>query len=384
MIISRIGLTNWRNFTTLDVPLGPRLVVVGANATGKSNFLDAFRFIRDIAAPAGGGLASAVARRGGFSKVQCLFARNNNPGKVSLTFDVRDGDDSWRYAVELTRERAGRGRPLVMSETVEKNGKTLLARPDRSDAEDPERLTQTALEQVSANVAFRPLAEHFAAIRYTHLVPQIIRESDRIMPVAGDPYGSDLIARMNSSATTTATGRAVLSKIQAALQSAIPQFESLRIEIDDKEKPHLRAGYRHFQPTLDQQDERDLSDGTLRLIGLLWSLAELPQGRLLLLEEPELSLNEQVVRKLPSVLAAAQRGGGDSQVIYTTHSGEILVDEGLQPDEVLLLQPGDDGTTATLLSHIPRDVTEFELGLTIPEIISDRMAPPAPQRLAQF
>ncbi|MDR0283684.1 MAG: AAA family ATPase [Propionibacteriaceae bacterium] len=384
MMISRLELKNWRNFKSLDVRLGSRLLVVGANATGKSNFLDAFRFLHDVASPAGGGLRAAVAQRGGLGKVRCLFARTYNQGKLDLRVELRDGADEWTYLLQIEDEGMGNHRPLVSREVVERNGLTLLDRPDDKDAKDAELRTQTALEQVSANVDFRVIADYLAAIRYTHLVPQMIRESDRVMPKTDDPFGSDFIARMNSKRINERTRRAWLGRVQAALKAAVPQFDSLEIETDDRGRPHLKAGYRTFRPILTSQDERDLSDGTLRLIGLLWSLVELPAGSTLLLEEPELSLNEHVVRVLPSVLAAAQRGDQSSQVIYTTHSGEILRDEGLQPDEVLLLQAGDDGTFGALLSDTARDVDELTLGLTIPEVISDRMLPPAPRQLALF
>lgn len=48
MIISRVVLKNWRNFRHVDVSLRPRAFLVGPNAAGKSNFLDVFRFLRDI------------------------------------------------------------------------------------------------------------------------------------------------------------------------------------------------------------------------------------------------------------------------------------------------------------------------------------------------
>ncbi|MBF2753804.1 MAG: AAA family ATPase, partial [Gammaproteobacteria bacterium AqS3] len=54
MYISRVQLKNWRNFVEVDVPLCPRQFLVGPNASGKSNFLDVFRFLHDIANPDGG------------------------------------------------------------------------------------------------------------------------------------------------------------------------------------------------------------------------------------------------------------------------------------------------------------------------------------------
>ena len=44
MIISRLKLTNWRNFTEVDVPLRDRVFIIGPNASGKSNLLDARRY----------------------------------------------------------------------------------------------------------------------------------------------------------------------------------------------------------------------------------------------------------------------------------------------------------------------------------------------------
>ena len=65
MIITRLKLTNWRNFTEVDAPLLDRAFIIGPNASGKSNLLDAVRFLRDVAMREGGGLQAAVRRRGG-------------------------------------------------------------------------------------------------------------------------------------------------------------------------------------------------------------------------------------------------------------------------------------------------------------------------------
>jgi predicted ATPase len=64
MIISRIELKNWRNFQRAEVNLGHRVFLIGPNASGKSNFLDVFRLLRDITKP-GGGLQKAVSSRAG-------------------------------------------------------------------------------------------------------------------------------------------------------------------------------------------------------------------------------------------------------------------------------------------------------------------------------
>lgn len=54
MKIRQLALRNWKNFTHADVTIRDRLFLVGPKASGKSNFLDMFRFLRDLASTGGG------------------------------------------------------------------------------------------------------------------------------------------------------------------------------------------------------------------------------------------------------------------------------------------------------------------------------------------
>ncbi|MGY5766590.1 AAA family ATPase, partial [Brachybacterium sp. DNPG3] len=84
------------------------------------------------------------------------------------------------------------------------------------------------------------LAQYFAKVRYFHLVPQIIRDPSRIGAVSGDPHGADFIARINGVQKQTRV--AWLKRMEKALQSAVPEFQSLDLEVDPSGKPHLIAG----------------------------------------------------------------------------------------------------------------------------------------------
>ena len=68
MIVTHLKVKNWRNFRDIDVALRERQFVVGPNASGKSNFLDLFRFLRDIAKPEGGGFKRRSKTAVGFRK----------------------------------------------------------------------------------------------------------------------------------------------------------------------------------------------------------------------------------------------------------------------------------------------------------------------------
>lgn len=269
---------------------------------------------------------------------------------------------------------------MVAREMVKKGDTVLVDRPDRDDRADPERLIQTALEQISANRDFREIAEFLSETRYLHLVPQIIRDSTRSGDSRDDPFGGDFIARMNRVAPRTRDSW--LRRITAALQIAVPQFESLQVVVDPSGRPHLESRYTNWRVKGSRQDEGDFSDGTLRLIGLLWSLVEVGRKAApILLEEPELSLHPAVVSLLPRVLASAQRGSG-AQILLTTHSPNLLEDEGIRPEEVLELEPTSDGTTGATIDQIPDAMELFESGISIAEIVRARSAPTGIERLA--
>ena len=371
MQITHVTAHNWRNFKNLDFAVADRLLIVGPNAAGKSNLLDLFRFLGDISRK-GGGLAAALEARGGLSRARCLFARNNHKGELAIMVDLRDGEDEWRYELAIKGKKGGHNHPIVVREIVTRNGSELLSRPDANDDRDPDQLTQTHLEQISANREFRPIAEYFAKVNYFHLVPQMIR-----YPQAGGAspraFGSSMIADMN--ATPVRTRQAWFRRIEKALQSAVPGFETLRLEVDKAGQPHLIAGYRNWRRNPSEQNETDFSDGTLRLIGLLWTIISSPaNGGVLLLEEPELSLNAAVVQKLASLLAMAQRGTS-MQVILSTHSPELLDDEGIRPGEVLVLQVTSDATVANQLSEIAEVEAQISADLPLSEVVAELINP---------
>lgn len=372
MIISHIGLKNWRNFRSVDVDLRDRVFLVGPNASGKSNFLDALRFLRDLAKD-GGGLQKAVRDRGGLSKIRCLYARRYPDVEIEVYLSENElVEPTWKYSIGIRQRKGGQNEPVLSYEKVWKNGEQLINRPDPEDEQDSLRLTQTYLEQINANAEFREIPKFLESILYLHLVPQLLRYPEAFSGpgIQGDPFGRNFLERVVK--TPEKTRRSRLKKIEDALRIAVPQLKQLTDVKDEMGIPHLEAVYEHWRPGAGKQREDQFSDGTLRLIGLLWSLLE--SDSLLLLEEPELSLNAGITAKLPSLIYRLQKAK-KRQVMLSTHSADLLSDEGIGGEEVLLMTPTAEGTKVEVASSIQEISSLLDGGLTVADAALPRATP---------
>jgi predicted ATPase len=370
-------LENWRNFTKVDVPkLQRRVFLAGPNASGKSNLLDVFRFLREVVT-LGGGLQKAVQNRGGVSKIRCLAARRFPEVAIKVNIGNKTTRPEWSYQVSFTQDK--KRRAVLKHEIVEKAGREIRRRPDESDKRDPEQLTQTHLEQINLNKEFRDIADFFRSVRYLHVVPQLIREPDRFTGESEDPFGGDFLEQI--AATNKKTRQSRLRKITEVLKVAVPQLKKLQLDRDSRGVPHLQGLYEHWRPQAGWQAEDQFSDGTLRLFGLLWSI--LDGSGPILLEEPELSLHPDVVRHIPQMFARLARKK-ERQVIVSTHSSDLLSDTGLAADEVLLLFPGKDGTEVRTVTDDYEIVTLLESGFSMADVVLPKTAPVNASQLSLF
>jgi predicted ATPase len=380
MIISRLILKNWRNFRSLDLRFRDRVFLIGPNAFGKSNLLDVFRFLRDLARP-GGGLQPAIAQRGGLSKIRCLAARREPDVEIDVELSEDGVSTDWRYSIGITQQVRGFRQPILRHEKVWKGSHLILSRPDELDKQDEMRLTQTHLEQISANAGFRDVVRLFESIRYLHLVPQMLRHPESFQGAAAqeDPFGRNFLEMV--ARTPEKTRRSRLGRIEAALRNAVPQLTNLTDTKDEAGVPHLEATYAHWRPNAGRQREDQFSDGTLRLIGLFWSL--LDGDAPLLLEEPELSLHSEIVSKLPGLLFSLQRRR-KRQIFISTHSWELLSQKSIGGEEVIMLRPDQEGTVAEVASSNGEVRNMLEAGLSVADAALPRTAPANVSQLELF
>jgi predicted ATPase len=376
MRFTNLELKNWRNFTHVNVKLARRMFIVGPNAIGKSNFLDVFRFLREVATE-GGGLATAVKNRRGIVKLRSLHYRAPASSDIEIQVEVTATDGvEWRYLLAFNKNKGDKKLgvvPVVTREaawqrpTSSSTWEKLFSRPNPADKDDAKLLTQTWLQQVTQNRSIRDLAEFFSSISYLHLVPQLIREEQRPAEerLGADAYGRDLLSRIRG--TAAVTQRARLERIRKVLAIAVPKLTQLELVPDENNNPHLQAKFRHWRGPAAKQDEREFSDGTLRLIGLLWALQD--KSGPLLLEEPELSLHTALVRQLAPFIGRAQRAAGGRQAFISTHSDELMSDEGIGPNEILLVRSAAEGSEVVRGADISDIRIALEAGLTAADVV---------------
>ena len=387
MIITHLNATNWRNFQKIDVSLCERQFIVGPNASGKSNFLDIFRFLKDITKNEGGGLQEAVGDRGGVPTIRSFVVEQEAEVAIEVVIaDTSESSETWRYTlgfsqVPQSQSYSHRYFASLTHEQVWKKDKLLLNRPNTEDKKDPDRLIRTALEEPEHGL--QELAHFFQSFTYLHLVPQLIRfpdlitiesvETDNITRRSGSisrnksnrtQFGHGLLEKIASVDEETLRSR--MKAIEDALKNAVPQLEHLIFSHDEIGHPHLSLRCSNWRPNSPAQREDQFSDGTLRLLGLLWTLLE--SESVLLLEEPELSLHVGIVSQLAPLFFEMQiKTGG--QILVSTHSDDLLLEPGIDGTEVLMLIPTGTGTEVKAASDIDAVRQLLESGFTAGEVV---------------
>lgn len=385
MIISRLELHNWKNFRDCSVDLAKRCFIVGPNAVGKSNFLDAIRFLRDLAKQ-GGGLQSAVASRGGVTKIRCLAAHKSNNVKLTVYLSENNATEPlWRYSIDFRNTGGGihDNKATIISEQVysyEQN-EMVCSRRETDEAEDSETLLFTYLEQANANKFFRDVRDVFQNMEYLNVVPQLVRESSTTVITLGkeDYYGRNFLQRLSK--LNTLTRNSYLNKISDVMKYVVPQLTQLAYVQDNMGVPHLEAKYEHWRARGARQDETLFSDGTIRMIGFLFAM--LDGNGLIMLEEPEINLHSAVVAQIPEFIAMIQRTKG-RQVLLTTHSFDILSNQGIQTKEVLFLENTPNGTTVCNMKDNPELKRLVDAGLTVADAVLTHSIPTEVDKISRI
>jgi len=383
IFITRVVLRNYKSIGTCDVRLGPLTYLVGANGSGKSNFLDALHLVRDALT---GSLDNALNERGGLSEVRRRSSGHPTHFGIRLEFALRSGQrGSYAFSVGAL---TGRGYEMQAEECVLdgigkgpffrlEHGKLKATSEETFPAVTTDRL---ALVSASGMAVFSPVYHAFTGMGFYNLNPKLIRElqkpqDGRLLKPAGENMAS-VIAHLERNAPEAMT------IIQEYLQTVVPMVHGVeRKQVGPMETLEFRqdmAGAKHPWHFLAQ----NMSDGTLRTLGVLTALF---QGNrdysptLVGIEEPETALHPAASSALREAL---QRAAEHTQVIVTSHSPDLLDDRSLPVESLLAVVSSGGDTRIASLDEASRNVLRDQL-FSAGELLRLNQLAPDPKVLAE-
>ena len=365
-MITSLFLRDFKNFPGETLRLGPLTVIVGANASGKSNIRDAFRFLHGIGR--GYVLADIIGRKYGaggqvewepirgapqeLSRLQQAAENNETYYGFLLSLELQDGDTRAAYTIGLENDEQTIEGFRVVQEELEIDGENIYA-SDPKDSDDPiySRTDRTRLQLRMGNggkhgkgrgvlARVRPNQPSLTQIA-EHKVKRAQKEgAGNVATALGNMRFLDLFpSRMRQPAFP---GQKILGDSGENRPSVLRNIcadstrkknlidwvrELTPMDVVDFEFPvHDVTGQIHL--LIREGDDRKLSadsisDGTLRFLAMLAALLEEDANGLYFFEEIDNGIHPSRLQLLLELIET-QTGKGRIQVVTTTHSPDLL------------------------------------------------------------
>jgi predicted ATPase len=354
--ITKIIIKRFRSFPAATLTFDNPLFIVGQNGSGKSNLADVFSFVSETMAQP---LQAVFDRRGGISAVRNRSSgQRSYPPNLGLAFEFGpiNGIEGGRYAFEVkalpnygyriireqcfVRKSGGNGWWFDREKTWTSNAKGL------TPALEPSALS---LPLVAGDERFAPIFRLLGAMRVYSIEPSRLREmQDPDSGVTLRPNGGnaasvlqELLRGENASANKAEINR-ILESIVPATKAVSPKKHGNKLSMSFSQE--WGSGKKLTF------DAFNMSDGTLRSVGLIMAIFQKPSPSVLVIEEPEATIHPGA---LGAILDLIRKAAKTMQVVVTTHSPELL-DAKWITDQNLRIVSWEAGASHLLL---PSDAT---------------------------
>ncbi len=346
--LRRLKIRNYKSIGNCDVELRPLTVLVGRNGSGKSNFLDALRFVADALRTS---LDHAIKSRGGIDEVRRRVA--GHPNNFALELEVDLGDGRWaHYGFEVAARKKG-GFSVKKEALQIRGGLNQLVGSYRLDEGKLTHSSETPMPPASSdrlylvNAAglptFRSVYDALLTMGFYNLNPESMKALQS--PDAGEILHRDggniasVIGRIGNDRPP------IKERIKEYLATIVPGVTDVsRIPLGPKETLEFRQKV-HKSPSPWKFLANSMSDGTLRALGTLVAVTQLAEGaapvRLVGIEEPETALHPAASGALMDALREA---AVHTQVVVTTHSPDLLDRVNPETDRLLVVEIRDGDT----------------------------------------
>jgi predicted ATPase len=378
-MLQSIRLKDFKSFVDEEVALAPLTVLVGANASGKSNLLDAIRFVQGL------GLGFSVldvlqgrweAGREVWKGLRGGVAETVHHGKNSaqLLTTWRLNSHPWAYHVEF----ALKPKPVLVEEWF-RNLNSQTGEWWVGDLGPSDELLETKINEFPVVIPRSQSEQSTFSLRARYaadglLSPALSQSDEAQKQILGILKNSLLLnlvpERMRGYSPKQAGQLGAEGEHLSSMLWSLCQDEKVRQEwvdwLSELLAPEL-TGIDFIETELGdvmltlveeggtRTSARSLSDGTLRFLGMLVALRTAPPGSLVMMEEPETGLHPQRVHLLVEYMEAVTKERG-IQVITTTHSPQFLQSlspEGLRNTVLCARIPDHPGTVLRRLGDLP-------------------------------
>lgn len=387
MLLTRVRIENFRSIAACDVRLGSLTVLAGPNAAGKSNFLDALRFVRDALRSTP---AQALEPRGGLEEVLHRSPAGTQADffRIRLDISVPSPDtDSERgtlqasYLLEVGADPEEDGRPGVRREELSLPEMTYLLSGPPAPGQQPHESWRDDLvlsHSPRGHREFSQVSKRLHSMCFYELHTPVLRDVDQTRRRRGEAVlgerGEHLARVLASMARRTPWAK---ETIDGYLSTMIENAAGLDgKEFDEADLAYV-VGRFHEDGSHKEVDRRSLSDGTLRLAGVLTALFQ-PRALngsipFIGIEEPEISLHPPMLGALYDALLGASH---NTQVMVTTQSADLLDNPAADPDHLLVVRDDGHGSTLGPIDETGRHLLANGV-LTLPELLRSGELRPA-------
>ena len=342
----------------LPVELGSLNVIIGANGSGKSNFLDAIDLMRAAPCESDCSNTRAIIRNGGGAGEWIWKnAKDDSSACIEAVLDHPDRELDLRYSMRFAKNAENRFE--IREERVEDavpsggrndthfyyrrvDGQSLLEdngkyREFENGEFDPGTSILARCKDLERYPELAWLGDIFGKIRIyrewnfgrnTALrVPQTVDQPDESLSCDAGNLGL-VLGRICRDPEVKERILDALNKLYWAVDDFDIQTEGGVAQVIIQEGSHTVPIQR-------------LSDGTLRYLCLLAILCHPDPGPLICIEEPELGMHPDVVATIAEMLVEASE---HTQLVVTTHSDYLVDVLTKRPESVFVAQHNVDGT----------------------------------------
>lgn len=340
-LITRVIVKRFRSFPSIVLDMDNPVFVVGRNGSGKSNLSDVFAFVAEaMTSP----LQAVFDRKGGIAAVRNRSAVQSAPPNIGIAFEFGsfNGVTGGRYAFEV-RALPNYGFRIVREQCLVRKNDGARWWFDRKDAwtSNADGLTPAleptalALPLVGGDERFAPIFKVLGGMRVYSIEPAKLREmQDPDSGVALKPDGSNAASVLQElTRGEKEKTQELRDEIYRFLEAIVPETKSV---VPKKQGNKLSMSFsQEWGPGKKLSfDAFNMSDGTLRSLGLIMAVFQKPSPSLLVIEEPEATIHPGA---LGAVLDLIHKASKTMQVIVTTHSPDLLDAEWMTEDNLRIV-----------------------------------------------